>query len=144
MTFAIEFLPKLEADKRSAKGEIVIDDFIEKFESELTFWKTEDYIRQWVEGIERIIHMTNNSCLITSISNPDHANFILWWVMYKQDNMILFQNQILFFELLDQKFSLDNPYIHVPKRMTVNEDGKEISEWSVPLQEIKNFLKQQM
>lgn len=123
------------------KGWIQIGDFAESFEMVFEFWSPQEYQRHWIEAIRRMVDGAEVGALVTSVTNPDTANFLFWWPMYREGNRIIFQNQILFLTELEQPFRLEEYVAFVPRRETINEDGDKISEWAVPLADLKGFLR---
>lgn len=144
MAFSIEFLdehvPDLEPGVRASFGLIQIGDFQERFIASLMYWTKKDYARHWRQAIGRTVTGSERSCLITSIVDPASSNLLFWWPMYRIEQTVLLQNQLLVFDQLNSTFSANDPYVHVPDHKTVNADGERISEWSVPLQELDHFL----
>ena len=65
-------------DQSSAivRGEIRIDGFYEQFETSLEFWSQRQYEQHWLESVTRILDGESSSCLITSVTDPFHANFL--------------------------------------------------------------------
>ena len=66
--------------------------------------------------------------------------------MYKVGHAVYFQEHLFFFEnapqpfmRLGEPFFLDRQFTYVRDRRTTNEEGEEISEWSVSLAEIETF-----
>jgi hypothetical protein len=80
------------------------------------------------------------SCLITSMFDPLTANFIFWWTLYLDGNIVHIQNQILFLDELDKPFSKLNPYEFIRERKTVSDEGDKISEWDISVDDIKVYL----
>lgn len=122
-------------------GEIRMGDFVEKFESPLDFWTKEDYQAQWKNALIYITSQGSKSCLITSIYNPKTSNFLRWWVLYRIENDVIFQDQIFFLNL-SKSFDLRDPYKSIPDYRNVNPEGKRISEWLISIEEITKFLNQ--
>jgi len=54
---------------------------------------------------------------------------------------VFIQNQILFFDQLKLPFNVQDPFIHVPERKTINMEGQKISEWSTTIEDMVSFLK---
>ncbi len=129
MSLSIRFLSRDEASLEVAVGEIVIDGFAENFEAPLHYWSRDEYECQWREGLLRIEAGSDKSCLVTSMHDPMHANFIVWWVVYREGQMLHVQNQMLFFDQLTERFDSVDPYRHIRNRITTNVDGMPISEW---------------
>lgn len=142
MAFSISFLKNNSLTPNELKlGKIVLGDYMEHFESSLSYWNMEDYKNQWKNALNKIARESNKSCLITSIYDPSSSNFLYWWPIYREGSSIFFQNQILFLKKLQPKFDPSNPYKSVPARNTINEDGHVISEWELSIEEILEYLK---
>jgi hypothetical protein len=143
--FSISFLPN-NTDQTSLVssemrlGRIVIGDFSEQFESSLSYWDINKYQENWKKGIERLLRGESKSCIITSMYNPKAANFISWWLMYSENRIVYFQNQLLFLKKLKIAFNPEDPYILINDRETVSENNIPISEWEVPLEALEEFL----
>jgi hypothetical protein len=135
-----EIVTDSEISEKNQYGLIQIGDFQERFLASLSYWKPDDYKIHWKNGIRRIIEGADVSCLITSMYDPTTANYIFWWPMYRQGDIIIFQNQILFLNTIRSHFDENNPYEFVGKRRTVNEEGNDLSEWATPIQEITDFF----
>jgi hypothetical protein len=118
-------------------GEITIGQFREDFIASLTYWDELEYMRQWNDGIERLCSgQHESSALIQSLEDPATSHHIFWWVLYKVDSVIAFQNQMLILADLSCPFSPDDPYIHIRPRHVANDDGLKISEWTLPFVEL--------
>lgn len=143
MTFSISLLSEPvsypELKEKACWGLITIGSFQERFIAALDYWDAADYVRHWKQAIHRIIQPSPNSCLITSMYDPATANFIYWWPMYRIVDTVVIQNQILFLDKLPTPFDPNSPFSYVPKHETVNEDGVQISEWSLSIEELKAF-----
>src|SRR5690348_10784185 len=123
-SFDIRFLENEghTAPARTAYGEIRIGSFRERFQSDLSFWNRADYERQWRNASSRIQH-AERAAMITSMGDPSTANFIRWWVMYREDEKIFLQEQTLFLEELSAPFDPEAAEHFVRPRQTVSEDG---------------------
>jgi hypothetical protein len=130
-------------DPNLSMGKITLGTFSERFEIVLEFWSKSDYELQWIDGVRRILEGSPISNLITSLTNPITANFIVWWPMYGEDSVCVFQNQVLFMDQLSDSFDIDDPYQSVGDRNQISEDGDRISEWVVPLDEMEQWFKRQ-
>jgi CdiI N-terminal domain len=133
-------LPKLDPGVVASFGVIQIGSFQERFIASLMYWGADDYKRHWKQAIERVLHSSDVSCLITSMVDPATATFIFWWPMYRVNENVFIQHQILFFDQLQSPFDERTPFSFVSKRQTINEDGERISEWSVRINELEEFL----
>lgn len=122
------------------RGEIRIGDFRERFEVSFEYWSPSDYERQWREALGTLAEEGGASALITSMTNPRSANFLFWWPAYREDEMVFFQNGVLLLDDLTKPFDVSRYDEFVPPRERVTEDGEPISEWWVPIADIREFL----
>ncbi len=121
-------------------GYIQIGDFHENFEMNTSFWNPKEYVNHWGKAISRLLCNEEKSCLITSLSNPQHANFIFWWPMYRHEDKVFIQNGVLFLDELSEPFIPSNPYNNIPSRETISEDGEPISEWEINIDALKDYM----
>lgn len=145
MSFSIAFLDRpleyLDDDPSvpSAIGLLTIGDFREEFAASLYEWNKEDYESQWRDAIRTLLRGRNRAALIVSYTNPKVSSHLVWWPMYVVGETVFFQNHLLLFDQLTAPYSIENPYLSLRDRKTINEDGVCISEWSFELSEIENF-----
>jgi|SRR5262245_37081281 len=144
MAFSIDLIPdpvpKLDPGVIASLGVIQIGSFQERFIASLMYWKTDDYNRHWKQAIERILHLSDVSCLITSMTDPTTGDHIFWWPMYRVNDQVFIQNHILFIDQLQYQLDERNPFSSVTERQIIDEDGNRISEWSVQINELEEFL----
>lgn len=141
MTFRISFLDSPDAEGSLLIGEISLGDFSERFESSLEHWSRLDYENHWQESVRRVLQQGKSSCLITSITNPESANFIFWWPIYVlEDKSIRIQNQVLFLEECESPFDEKQPFRSLRTRETMSEDELPISEWRITHNDLSNWL----
>lgn len=142
MSFSINLADKQfeVGAERYQIGEIRLGEFLEAFRASLFYWTEHDYLNQWKDTLKRICNGNNKSCLITSMDEPSNANFIVWWVLHLDGDIVHIQNQLLFLDDLDKPFCELNPYESIRRRETVDEEGNKILEWDVPLEDIKVYL----
>ena len=120
---------------RSYRGKIIIGDFEETIYVPVEFWSLADYQKQWAEGLERIKNETK-SCLVAAIQGHNGIpTLINWWAMYKKDNKIFIQNQLLIEKSLEKtlhksSFTVENCYDHIPRKSI----SKKVSEWVVDIE----------
>jgi CdiI N-terminal domain len=133
-------IPDLDPEVIASLGVIQIGSFQERFIASLMYWSADDYKRHWKQAIERILHSSDVSCLITSMIDPTTGNHIFWWPMYRVNEHVFIQNHILFFDQLQSPFDERNPFSSITERQTIDEDGNRISEWSVQINELEEFL----
>ncbi|HLX53220.1 MAG TPA: hypothetical protein VKR58_04740 [Aquella sp.] len=134
----IETKPKKKWGALSVKGEIQINDFKETLYIPIEWWNTKNYLTQWQEGIKRLTDH-DTSCFVVAIDNPKLRKFIEWWVLYKVNNKIYVQNQIIVADIYTERignkqFTVQSCYDFIPERgEPYDEDGNKISEWVVEL-----------
>jgi hypothetical protein len=140
--FAIRLKDKLEVEDNEtfALGEIIIGSFSENFQASISYWRIDRYKSQWKQALKRLIEGSSMTALITSMYDPQLANFIFWWVFYRVEETVYIQNHVLFMDDIEGTFNEKLIYDYIPKRETVNEDGDRISEWKTDLKSIKTFL----
>ena len=121
-------------------GEIQIGDFKETFEMPLGYWTMQDYEKQWKQGIERIKNH-DKSCLITELQDPTKDPWANTWVLYKDGHTVHIQNNLLmgkrFSKLLKKEpYTIETCYNFIIPRETKSDDGMQISEWDINLEDI--------
>ncbi len=124
----------------SQVGQITLGRFTERFESPLHYWDRGNYEQQWYSAASRVLSDSKRVALVTAMYDPAIANFLMWWAIYREENYAFFQNQLFFLDKLTIPFDIARIDELVRPRQTVNEDGRQISEWSVPLEELESFL----
>jgi hypothetical protein len=121
-------------------GLIQIGDFRERFEVSVEYWAESDYRAHWRRSVRRVADGAERSCLITSMTDPRTANFLVWWPIYVTGDAVRFQNQLLFLDATGGRFDPQDPYGFVPDRRASAEDGSPISEWTLPVSCLVEFL----
>lgn len=143
MSFSIDFVPVAEYEPvvGYALGCLRLGDEREYFRASLSYWGKEDYQAHWHKAVTRIIRNEGPSALLTDAIPPEEANFISWWMMWRMDDMAVFQEGLLMMEDLTEPFSLDNPHAFVGQyNGNLFDDGSKISEWRVPVHELESFI----
>lgn len=72
--------------------------------------------------------------------DPNTANYIFLWTLYVEKNIVYIQNQILFLQELNTPFDESCIYNFVSDRETMDEEGHQISEWAIQIDDLKKFL----
>jgi len=101
-------------------------------------WSREDYERQWRQAIAAVLH-GKKSALITEYVSPQAASHLVWWPMYLVEDRVFFQSHLLFYNQLNEPFSIENALSFVRDRKTASPEGEKISEWSVHRSEVEAF-----
>lgn len=138
--FDIAFCDDSENDVHLSQGVIRLNGLSERFECPLDYWDKTAYFSQWYQGILWSIDEQLDSCLITSITDPLTANFLLWWPMYVEGSEVVFQNQVYFFGENEAIFDVENPYRSISPRRSVSEEGRKISEWTVAVSDLRKWI----
>lgn len=121
-------------------GRIVLDDFTELFEAPLGFWSAGQYKRHWREAIARLADGETRSALVTSMYDPDTANFVVWWPMYRRDASVIIRNQILFLDQIQGVFDASRLFSYIPERREDLDAECPPSEWVIDLDSMRPFL----
>jgi hypothetical protein len=128
-----------EGDSVSS-GSIKIGNFEEAFQASLSYWDRSRYLSQWKEALNRLLSGERSSAIITTMYDPNTANFIFWWVMYLIGDDVHIQNHVLFLDELERSFDENDLYSFIPERETQNEEGESVSEWVVGLSSIEECV----
>lgn len=140
-TFDIRFIQAPnDEDPKLAWGEIQIGAFSERFRSDVSYWGTERYERQWLDAVSNLLRGHDRTALLTSLVNPETANFVRFWTLHRVGDAIAVQEQICFMDSLHEPFDPESVERFVPPRETVTEDGHRISEWSTTIASLQAFV----
>lgn len=121
------------------QGFFKIGDFEESFQASLSYWNRNRYVSQWREALNRLLDGKKSSAIITTMHDPNTANFIFWWVMYLVGDDVYIQNHVLFLDELERPIDENNLYRFIPERETQTEEGEKISEWVIGISAVKEF-----
>lgn len=108
----------------------------EKFSLALSYWTRERYLESWRCSINAGLKIGQHTAIITSMRDPQNANFIPVWIFYHGGLECFVQNKILFLQDYGGEFNPNSVNSYIGQRETHNEDGARISEWVVPVQEV--------
>lgn len=145
MSFAIKFLdepvPKERLSGENVKailGSIVIDDFEEKLEIITNYWSRDDYVKQWINAIERLDTSSDStSVLVTQfIDKPGSPYVAELWPLYREDVTVYIQNSYLLPSKVDYPLTTQEIYKSLDKR------SKGVSEWTVTINDLKAWASQ--
>jgi hypothetical protein len=132
-----EVLP--EPDSHAVYGTIQIEDYTETFAASLVRWTRAHYVRHWREACQRLIR-GKESVLISSYEEPSWSEFLVWWPLYPDGDMVYVRNELLIYAQLTEQFSIENPWASIRERKLVSDEGLKISEWNTTIQSIRDFL----
>jgi hypothetical protein len=119
---------------------IDINDYSERFPAPLTVWNIDQYKQQWERAIARILKGEAITYLITGLRDPWNSDFISLFVLYREGDDVFIQNQIILCEGNEDKIAKMDLLDLVEERETHTEEGEEISEWKVPIDELRFFV----
>ncbi|HEY1939274.1 MAG TPA: hypothetical protein VGJ33_15180 [Candidatus Angelobacter sp.] len=145
MSFSISYrrvpleYPYDDGHTAAARGEIVLGDFREGFLSNLGEWRQADYREQWRRSIHRLLAGEQKAVLITTFSSPTIATHLEWWALYREEDNVAVQNQLLFYDNIQGEFDVKCAVDFLNERRRVTEDGRPISEWSVSMNDLRVF-----
>ncbi len=93
-------------------------------------------------GSSRLVDGASKSAFVTSFVPRSPGDFLVWWPCYLSGELVYVQNQLGFYDQLPADFAVDAIYDFVGDRQTVSkDDGAPISEWRMPLQWVRDFLR---
>jgi hypothetical protein len=142
--FDIRFISRTSGRRpitsRESMGKITLEDFDERFTSDLSYWQPQDYERQWTEAVRRLVGGEDSSALITSVVDPATPGGLIWWPMYRVGPAVYVRNAMLLFDKLDRKFDPASPYSFVPERGFAADDEYPPSEWSIRVNDLQDYL----
>lgn len=137
----------VEGDPDMAIGEIRLGEDQESFRAFVGVWTVEDYKASWIAALRHLVGGATTSCLITSLTTPADGHFVTTWPLYRVGDDVYLQNRLLFHEDPDHiveahAHELDPyaPWESVDPRETIDEDGQQISEWALRVEDIQEFL----
>lgn len=129
----------------SLGGRIQIGRFVEGFCASMSYWAVAEYRAQWTRALEHVVRSDGNrSALVTDALDPDAANFLTWWPMYRSGGSVRFANALVPHNLYDLASVLEDPASSVPTPDELwNDSGVERpSEWLVDVSAVIVFLAQ--
>lgn len=151
--FSIKFLADLPTVSESGrshrvdmskKGRIVAGTLNEVFVSPLGYWTIEQYQNSWKQSLFNIINGDEKSALITSILDPEIANFFIIWPIYREKGDIFIQNHMIFVDDISGVIDISNIIEAIPSHRMIDEDGNKLSEWKCHISELSVFLDDQL
>jgi hypothetical protein len=121
---------------------ITLGDFSETMHADLTTWSPKEYQEQWLFELNQIMAARDKGCLITSVHDLKHAARVWAWPMWKKDDVIHFQNRLLFMLETSDNFDPYKIVDHIGDHQTESDDPKTPvpSNWTIPATAVKDFL----
>jgi hypothetical protein len=128
-----------ESDGFALYGKIQIDGYVETFIASLVNWTRSQYEMHWLNACQRMIDGETQTVLITTYVEPSISEFLMWWPLYREGDIVHVRNEILIYETLNRPFDVEHPWAFIRKR-EIFEDGYKIPEWNTQIQSIKEFI----
>ena len=129
-----------ESDGHAVYGKIQIEDYSETFVASMVGWTRAQYEQHWREACQRLIRDGKESALISSNEEPSWSEFLVWWPLYRDGDVVYVRNELMIYAQLTEHFSIGNPWASIRKRKIVNDEGLKISEWETTIQSIERYL----
>lgn len=147
MMFQIEFtderLIMIRPGEKGRVGLLVLGQHKERFVAHTQTWSEEQYAEHWLLALDRVLH-GEPAALITDMATPVESSHLVWWPMWKIESEIIFHNQLLFFEqhrVQGVQLNVTSLYNLIGERLSQNSEGVALSEWAVPIADVKKFLR---
>ena len=129
-----------ESDGQAVYGKILIEDYTETFFASLVCWTPAQYEQHWREACQRLIDGRQDSALICSYVESSLSEFLVWWPLYRDGQVVHVQNELLIYSQLSKPFSIEDPWSSIRERRIATDDGSAISEWDTTIQSIHELL----
>ena len=122
-----------------AWGRVTVCDFSERFEADLSYWSPDQYRQHWTEAVRLVVADEGPVAFVTSMRDPETANFIVWWPAWRDGDRVFVQNQLLFLDQLAEPFDEADPFRGLGSFGREGEDGDRISTWETTVREVEAF-----
>ena len=129
-----------ESDGNAVYGHIRIEDYAETFIASLACWTPAQYEKHWREACQRLIDGRQDSAVICSYVESSLSEFLVWWPLYRDGQVVHVQNELLIYSQLSKPFSIEDPWSSIRERRIATDDGSAISEWDTSIQSIHELL----
>jgi hypothetical protein len=122
---------------------ITLGDFSETMLADLTSWSPKEYREHWLFELNQLVTFRDKGCLITSVHDFKHAERVWIWPMWKKDDVIHFQNRLLFMLETCDDFDPYKVVDHVGEHQTESADPEKSapSNWTIPATAVRDFLR---
>jgi hypothetical protein len=127
----------------AAAGFLMLGEWREDFFANLSKWSKVDYERHWYRELQSLLDGRHKVALIVSFDDPQAANNMEIWKVYRDSKVVRFQNQLPWYDSLPSGFDPSRMSEYIDDRTDVNPEGNTISEWTVALADIRSFLEGQ-
>lgn len=126
-------------DPEAALGRVIAGGLDETFEAPIYEWGEAAYRASWRSELKRVLDGADSAVLLTLVVNPDNANWLRGYVLYRFDSCIRVQERLFFVDELDHEFDLAKPSLSAGAYRSMNEDGVRISEWITSIADVRDF-----
>ncbi len=124
----------------AAAGSLVLGKCTEDFLANLGVWDKPDYKSHWTRQLRAVLAGDSRVALIVSYNDPKASTNLEIWRLYRDEDWVRFQNQLLPYSSLPPDFNVSDIDRYIKARVVTDEDGNRISEWNVHIRDIEVFL----
>lgn len=140
--FEITFLhpPESSVSAYETQGRIVAGELDELFLSPIDYWREGDYVASWVAELTRMIDGSRTAVLLTHADDVGRDTTLRGFVCYRFAQEIRIQEALFETANSQGEYDLNRPCTLALEYQCNSDDGQEISEWRVSIEEIERFL----
>jgi len=124
----------------AAPGRLMLGKSTEEFLANLSVWAKSDYESHWTRELKALLEGNPRVALVVSYYGNPASNMEIWRV-YRDGELVHFQNQILWYSTLPRGFEVPKLSQYIPDRVVMTAEGNRISEWDVAIRDIELFLR---
>jgi len=128
---------KIMFEETGYMGKIIIGEFEEYFFSNDSFFKKEDYYKNWLKSVDDLFDFSK-TFFLTNVYDPKYANFYMAWSCHIMDNIVYFQDCIIPCE----NYCLEEVIysnVEMGDIEFVDDEGNKISTWKTDVNSINDF-----
>lgn len=115
------------------RGRITLGDYAEEFLALQGTWQRADYERHWLQAARRLLQGADRTAFFTSA-------FEFRWTLWRAGDRVYAQEHFLDAEGFPEPFDAGDLYAHIQDRQTRTQEGTMISEWTLDLASIAEFV----
>ena len=124
----------------AAPGLLVMGETKEGLLANLALWSKKDYELHWRGELRSIVEGGSKAALITSYHDPLYSSNIEIWPVYRDGELVRIQNHLPWYDSFPPDFKVSELNIYMGDREEIDDEGHRLSEWSVTIQDIREFL----
>ena len=124
----------------AAPGRLILAQSTEDFLANLSEWAKSDYESHWRRELRTLVDGNPKVGIVVSYHGRRASNMEIWRA-YRDEELVHFQNQILWHSALPPEFEVSKLSQYIQDRAIVTPEGHRISEWHVPLRDVELFLR---